>query len=204
VKVAIDARWGILLGLAYVACVLATPMASWRLLGLEAFALLFILGLSGIDPALIVGRWLGILLLVAFLAVTMGFTHPESARLGVAGVAAAILAKNALIVGALLTLAGSYPTHALLGALRTLRVPATLVATLHFMHRYAGVLSAERDRMMSARRSRSFSRRRRLRPATLAGLLAALFVRSLERGERVHSAMRARGWDGTLRSLDYP
>jgi cobalt/nickel transport system permease protein len=77
-----------------------------------------------------------------------------------------------------------------------------LVATLHFMDRYAGVLAGERNRMMLARRARSFSRHGRLGMSALGGLLAALFVRSMERGERVHSAMLARGWDGTLRSLD--
>jgi cobalt/nickel transport system permease protein len=33
----------------------------------------------------------------------------------------------------------------------------------------------------------------------LARTLGALFVRSYERGERVHLAMLARGYDGTMR-----
>jgi cobalt/nickel transport system permease protein len=38
--------------------------------------------------------------------------------------------------------------------------------------------------------------------ASLSGLLGHLLVRAMERGDRVHSAMLARGWDGTLRRLD--
>jgi len=33
-------------------------------------------------------------------------------------------------------------------------------------------------------------------------MLGMLLLRSLERAERVHSAMLARGWDGNFRSLD--
>ena len=34
------------------------------------------------------------------------------------------------------------------------------------------------------------------------GLIGLLFLRAFERAERVHGAMVARGWQGTLRSLD--
>ena len=36
----------------------------------------------------------------------------------------------------------------------------------------------------------------------LGGLIGMLFLRTFERAERVHDAMIARGWDGTIRSLD--
>jgi cobalt/nickel transport system permease protein len=204
VKAGLDARWSILLCLVYVIVVVSTPLGAWRVLAAEALVLTFVLGLSGIDPARIAARWLGLLVIVAMLALLLGFTHPARASLGVAGVVVAILAKNALVLGAILTLSASHASHRLLGALRRLRVPPILVTTLHFMDRYANVLASERDRMMLARRSRSFSRRGRLGASALAGLLAALFVRSIERGEPVHSAMLARGWDGTMRALDGP
>src|SRR5437763_1681170 len=35
-----------------------------------------------------------------------------------------------------------------------------------------------------------------------SGLIGALLIGALERGERVHAAMIARGWDGTIRTLD--
>ena len=34
------------------------------------------------------------------------------------------------------------------------------------------------------------------------GLIGLLFLRAFERAERVHSAMIARGWRGTLHSLE--
>jgi len=56
--------------------------------------------------------------------------------------------------------------------------------------------------MVQARRSRSFRRSGRLDFGLLTGLIGMLFLRSFERGERVHAAMLARGWDGTARTLD--
>ncbi len=116
--------------------------------------------------------------------------------------AAAILAKNSLALGAMMTLIEVTPFAALLAAMGRLGVPAILVATLRFMERQAQILGDELARMVQARRCRTFRRGGRLGFGVLAGLIAMLFLRSFERGERVHSAMLARGWDGTVRTLD--
>ena len=94
------------------------------------------------------------------------------------------------------------PFRTLLVAIRRLGVPGTLVATLQFMYRYLFVLTEELDRMVQARRARTFRRTGRLDWGLLTGLIGILFLRSYERGERVHAAMLARGWDGTVRTLD--
>jgi len=60
----------------------------------------------------------------------------------------------------------------------------------------------ELGRMAQARRARSFRRTGRLDWGLLTGLIGVLLLRALERGERVHAAMVARGWDGTIRGLD--
>jgi cobalt/nickel transport system permease protein len=64
------------------------------------------------------------------------------------------------------------------------------------------VLVEELDRMATARRARTFTRRRALPWGLLTGLIGMLFLRTFERGERVHGAMVARGWQGTLHHLD--
>lgn len=115
-----------------------------------------------------------------------------------------ILIKNSLAFGAMLTLAAVTPFHKLVTAMRRLGVPPMLVATLQFMYRYLHVLTEELDRMVLARRARTFRRTGRLDWGLLTGLIGVLFLRALERGERVHAAMLARGWDGTLRTLDDP
>lgn len=198
----VDARWSFLATLAFVLIVVATPLGSWRILAGEGLLLAFVIGYAGVDVARLMRRWLSILALVAFLALLVARGHPSREVLGLGAVWAAIVARNGLAVMALLTLASVTPFPRLLGAFQRLGVPLVLVATFHFMYRYLHVLAEELERMVQARRSRTFHRSGRLDWGLLSNLIGVLFLRSMERGERVHAAMLARGWDGTFRSLD--
>jgi cobalt/nickel transport system permease protein len=70
------------------------------------------------------------------------------------------------------------------------------------MERYVHVLGDELRRMTTARRARSFGRRSWLSWSLLTSMIAMLLLRSFERSERVHLAMLARGWNGTIRGLE--
>ena len=85
---------------------------------------------------------------------------------------------------------------ALLGGLRRLRVPSLLVAIAGSMVRYLDVIAGEVHRMDVARRSRGYQGRWLWQGKAVAAGAGALFVRAYERGERVHLAMLARGYDG--------
>jgi cobalt/nickel transport system permease protein len=200
----LDPRLKLAATLAFVVGVVATPIGWWRALAAEGLVLAFAVGLSGVPPRELLRRWLGFLALVGFLAAMVAQSHPARAEVGAGGVVLAIVAKNSLAFLAMLTLVNVTPFRKLLGAMRRLGVPPALVATLQFMYRYLHVLSEELDRMVKARRSRSFGRTGRLDWGLLTGLIALLFLRAFERGERVHAAMVARGWDGTIRTLDGP
>jgi cobalt/nickel transport system permease protein len=198
----LDPRIKLVATLAYVVAVVATPMGGWRLLAAEGLLLAFLIGLSGVPPRELLRRWLGFLALVGFLAVMVAQSHPKRAALGASAIVLTILAKNSLAFLATLVLVNATPFRKLLSAMRRLGMPAALVATLQFMYRYLHVLTEELDRMVKARRSRTFRRSGRLDWVLLTGLIGILFLRAFERGERVHSAMLARGWDGTIRTLD--
>lgn len=200
----LDARAKIVATITFVVAVVATPVGAWWGLGIEAAVLAAVVGSARIPVRYLVARWLGFLLLVGFLAAMVAGAHPDRGRLGWWGIWAAILAKNSLAFVAVLTLAATTPMRHLLGALGRFGVPAVLVSTLHFMIRYLSVLGDELGRMTLARRSRTFRRSGRLDWGLLTGLIGTLLIRSFERGERVHAAMLARGWDGTLRTLDGP
>jgi cobalt/nickel transport system permease protein len=198
----LDARLKLVAALAFIVTVIATPVGAWRGLGAEGLFLAFVLGLAGIPLRELGRRWLGLLILVGFLAVMVAPAHPAAARYGVGVVAASILIKNGLALAAMIVLAGTTPFPKLLAALRKLGVPPVLVATLQFMDRYRHVLVSELERMATARRARTFRRRGPLTWDLLGGLIGMLFLRTLERAERVHGAMMARGWNGVLHSLD--
>ena len=109
-----------------------------------------------------------------------------------------ILVKGTLGVLASLTLAATTePTDVLLG-LQRLRMPDLLVQIMAFMIRYLDVVTADLGRMVTAMRSRGVDPRHPRQWPALARTLGALFVRSYERGERVHLAMLSRGYDGRL------
>jgi cobalt/nickel transport system permease protein len=198
----LDARVKLVATLAFVVLVVATPVGWWRPLAAEALALAFVVGLSGVPPRSLLVRWLGFFALVGFLALMVALAHPRRAELGVAVVLLTILAKNSLAFLATLVLVNVTPFRKLLAAMRRLGMSPVLVSTLQFMYRYLHVLADEMDRMVQARRSRTFRRSGRLDWGLLTGLIGVLFLRAFERGERVHAAMIARGWDGTIRSLD--
>lgn len=187
---------------AYVVGVVATPPGAWRVLAGEALILAFFIGLSGAPPRELIRRWLGFLALVGFLAAMIAPAHPDRERLGVVAVALGIVAKNSLAFLAMMVLVHVTPFRVLLAAMGRLGLPPLIVSTLQFMERQVYILVDELGRMVQARRSRSFKRSGRLDFGLLTSLIGMLFLRSFERGERVHAAMLARGWDGTVRTLD--
>jgi cobalt/nickel transport system permease protein len=108
----------------------------------------------------------------------------------------------------ILTASTQFPD--LIHALRHLKVPDILVSTVSFMYRYLFVLSDETLRLLRAREARSAritagskSGGSIIWRAKIAGNMAGqLFLRSYERSERVYNAMLARGYYGTLLTLN--
>ena len=66
------------------------------------------------------------------------------------------------------------------------------------MLRYVDVVGGEMRRMRIARESRGFQGRDVRHLQVVAQSAGALFIRSYERGERVHLAMLSRGYTGTM------
>ena len=104
-----------------------------------------------------------------------------------------ILAKGTIGVLASILLASTTDSRALLQGLRTLRMPSRLVDIASFMVRYIGVVTDDVRRMKIARESRGFEARHLGHARVLAQSAGALFIRTYERGERVHLAMLSRG-----------
>jgi cobalt/nickel transport system permease protein len=111
---------------------------------------------------------------------------------------ATILAKCALSLSAALLLVATTGFDAVCVALRRLGTPRALATQLLLTFRYLFVLGEEVESALRAHALRSPDHPRpSLRVA--GTLLGQLLVRSLSRAERVHAAMRCRGFDGELR-----
>jgi cobalt/nickel transport system permease protein len=103
------------------------------------------------------------------------------------------------IVLACMMLLGTSSLFDVTRALQALRVPPKLVVLLLFCVRYVQLIRLEFDRMLAAARCRGFQPRTTLHTYhTYANLVGLLFVRSHDRAERIHEAMRCRGYTGQL------
>jgi cobalt/nickel transport system permease protein len=199
------ARLKVLALLGFMIVVVATPRDWYAAFALYFAALVVVIGLSRVPPSYLLKRAVvEVPFLVFALVLPFVATGPQTEVLGVSvsehGLEAglALLVKGTLGVLASLTLAATTEPQDLLVGLERLRVPQQLVQIMAFMVRYLDVVTGEMQRMRIARESRGFSARNPRHWPVLARSAGALFIRSYERGERVHLAMLSRGYSGKM------
>lgn len=193
--------------LAFVLLVVATPRDwFWAHAGYAALVVGVILAAR--VPLGYIARRMVVEVPFVVFAVLMPFvaTGPRTEVLGLSlsepGLMAAwaLLAKGTIGVMSSLTLAATTEPADVLDGLRRLRMPELIVQIMAFMIRYLDVVTADLGRMVVAMRSRGVDPRSPRHWPALARTLGALFIRSYERGERVHLAMLSRGYEGAPRS----
>jgi cobalt/nickel transport system permease protein len=109
-----------------------------------------------------------------------------------------ILVKGTLGVLISVTLGMTTPVRDLLAGLTRLRVPGMVTTIATLMVRYLEVIAAEARRMRLARVARGHDPRFLWQIGPTVRGVGTLFLRSYERGERVHLAMLARGYTGAM------
>ncbi len=191
--------------------VVATPVEQFWAFGVYASMLVAIASLAGLNARIVAPRMLVEIPFVLF-AVLMPFFGPDPSvtvlgvSLSVAGLWAAwgILIKGTLGVFAAIILAATTRSRDIVAGLAALRLPAVMVSITMFMLRYLHVVTDEMHRMGVARESRGFQATGIKSWPVLGQSAGALFIRSYERGERVHLAMLSRGYTGTMPVIDPP
>jgi cobalt/nickel transport system permease protein len=186
--------------------VVATPGSWVPAFAAYAVVLAVLVAVSGV-PAGYLARRMVVETPVLVFAALLPFvaTGPEVEVLGLGlsepglVAAGALVTKATLGVLASLLLAATTEPRDLLAGLERLRVPTQLVQIMGFMVRYLDVVTDELRRMRTARESRGFTARDPRHWPVVARSAGALFIRSFERGERVHLAMISRGYDGSAR-----
>jgi cobalt/nickel transport system permease protein len=109
-----------------------------------------------------------------------------------------ILAKATLGVGASIAVSATTTIPDILRGLDRIRVPRVLTAIAGFMVRYLDIVAGEFSRRRVAMAARGYEPRWVWQNGPLAQSAGSLFIRSFERGERVHQAMVARGFTGKM------
>ncbi|MFD9333528.1 cobalt ECF transporter T component CbiQ [Streptomyces sp. NPDC060028] len=195
--------------LAFVLVVVSTPREAVWAFGLYAVLLAAVTAAARIPAGFLLRRLLIEVPFVAF-AVLMPFVA-EGERVDFLGLSLSVsglwgawnvLAKGTLGVAASVLLASTTELRALLLGLQRLKLPPLLVQIASFMIRYGDVITDELRRMSIARRSRGFEASGIRHWGVLAKTAGALFIRSYERGERVHLAMVSRGYTGSMPVID--
>ena len=189
----------------FVLAVVSTPREAVWAFGAYALLLAGVAAVARIPASLVLRRMVVEVPFVLF-AVLMPFLS-RGDRVDVLGLSLSVnglwaawnvLAKATLGVVCSILLAATTDLRALLVGLERLRMPPLMVQIMTFMVRYGDVISGEMERMKIARESRGFVARDVRALPVLARSTGALFIRSYERGERVHLAMLARGYTGSM------
>jgi cobalt/nickel transport system permease protein len=191
--------------MAFVLLVVATPRELFPVFGVYLVLIGGVVAWSAVPVSYLLKRMVVEVPFVLFAVLVPFVAHgPQTQVLGIAvsepGLLAAwgLLAKGTLGVLASLTVAATTEPQDLLAGLERLRLPTLLMQIIGFMVRYLDVVTTEMQRMRIARESRGFSARDPRHWPVLARSAGALFIRSYERGERVHLAMLSRGYTGRL------
>ena len=191
--------------LLFVLVVVATPKEQFWAFGVYALLLAGVAVVARV-PFPVVARRMVVEVPFVLFAVLLPFLAPGDKvqvlglELSESGLLDAwnILAKGTLGVVASILLAATTEPRALLIGVERLHLPGLMVQIMSFMLRYVDVVGGEMNRMRIARESRGFQGRDVRHLKVVAQSAGALFIRSYERGERVHLAMLSRGYNGTM------
>ena len=194
---------------AFVFAVAVTPRQAVWAFCVHAAMLLTVVALSGIPARFVLARLTVILPFVTFASLIPFVGTGE--RIDVLGVSVSreglwatwnVVAKAGLGATVSIVLAGTTEIPRLLTGMSRLRVPAALTMIASFMVRYLEVLVGEVRRVRIAMASRAYAPRWLWQARPVAASAGALFIRSYERGERVHAAMLSRGYTGVMPPID--
>ena len=159
-----------------------------------------------------VGYLLKKVLVVSPFAVMIGILNPFLDRdivwyIGTVGISGgmisfvSIMLRFFLTVTAVLVLISVTGFNPVCLALARMGVPGAFVNQLMFLYRYLFVLTGETGQMVRAISLRSAGRRR-IGLRTYLPAVGHLLLRTLDRAQRIHLAMRCRGFEGMIRVMN--
>jgi cobalt/nickel transport system permease protein len=208
-----DARAKIVMFFSLVIIAVSTPAADYYAFAVYLGILLFLLLLSRLPWTHVLKRSLIVVPFVLMVAIFIPFLKTDAVgggynlvglNMSKSGLLVLwnVVVKSYISVVSLIILSSSTQFRDLMRGFERLRVPSIFIAISSFMYRYLFIVTDEALRMKIARDSRNFSGKWIGDTKVIGHMIATLFLRSYERGERVYMAMASRGYDGTIRGFD--
>lgn len=200
----------IVAALGLVASIAVTPRQAVWAFGLYAILVTGLVTLSRLSPGFVALRLLAIAPFVFFALFIPFIAGGETTEVGGVSVSVDglwgmwnILAKAILGASVSIVLTATTEIPDIIRGFGVLRIPALFISIATFMVRYLELIVGELGRMRVAMTSRGYDPRWMSQARPVASAAGALFVRSYERGERVHAAMLSRGFNGTMPTFDH-
>jgi cobalt/nickel transport system permease protein len=194
-----------------VASIAVTPREAIWAFGIYASLIACIAVLARIRVRFIAVRLLAITPFVLFALFIPFIATGETMRIGFVEVSLPglwgawnILIKAVLGASVSILLTATTEVADIIRGLRVLRVPVLFISIATFMIRYLELITEEMGRMRMAMTARGYDPRWITQARPIATSAGALFIRTYERGERIHLAMLARGFTGEMPTLERP
>jgi cobalt/nickel transport system permease protein len=213
----LDPRVKVVAAIGFILAISLTPQGAWPVFVAYLVLLLVLTTFSGLGPVFTLRRSF-VALPFLLVALPLPFTTPGETLYTHPGLGwegslegtvmfASVLLRTWLAVQAAIWMTAVTRFPELLWALSALRIPGSLVAVIGFMYRYLFVMADEALRMLRARSARAPRVVSGKRPSVLwqgqvaGAMVGSLFLRALDRSERIYSAMLSRGYDGHMRTM---
>lgn len=200
----------IVAALGVVACVAVTPREAVWAFGLHALVIIGVVVVSRIGFRFLAVRLAAVVPFVVFALFIPFVATGETITIwgvsvSVEGLWGAwnILAKAVLGASVSIVLTATTEIPDILRGMAALRVPPLFTSIAMFMVRYLELIGDELRRVRVAMASRGYDPRWLSQARPIASSAGAMFVRSYERGERVHTAMLSRGFTGEMPALGH-
>lgn len=196
--------------LGFVVCVAITPREAWWAFAAYAVVVASLAVTSRVPPGFLALRLTAVAPFVVF-ALFIPFVASGD-RIDLWGLRVSVdglwgmwnvLAKAILGATVSIVLTATTEIPDIIRGMGVLRVPAVFTSIAMFMVRYLELIADELRRTRVAMEARGYDPRWLWQARPIASSAGALFVRSYERGERVHEAMLARGFTGTMPALGH-
>ena len=190
---------------------ISLPTGAWNRLGAFAVALAVLVILARLSIGYLARRVAPALVFVLFIGIFLPFYGDKSG--GTIAVGGLSLSKFGLItlataavkavigMSVIALLSGTTPFHKLTAGFARLHFPRLLIDQIALTHRYLFLLREEFHRMSRARSSRGYRANWLWQAGSIGHMVGTLFLRTLDRGERIYNAMLSRGYHSNITNV---
>lgn len=198
----LDPRTKIMLMLSYIILVVTTrPNQFYQFAGYFAVIFLVII-FSKIPLSYVLGRLFALIPFLVMISLPVLFLNPANDGHSALPIFWNVFIKSLLALFSMIVLSSTTRFTVLLKGLEKLAFPRIFIMIFSFMYRYTFILFDEAMRMRRAQSLRFFGGNISRQIKMLSNIIAVLFIRAYERGERVYKSMVSRGFDGEVRTLN--